>query len=183
MKNAAEQLARLLPGFPTGRPKDWVSTTERLGTELPSDYKEFIDLRGGGYVDGYLYVLEPDCANRSCDLVGNVEERTEAFDYLWDGSEEKPAELREPGARFIPWASTDNGEFIYWLAKPGQDPDDWTIVINEARGDWYEYLDMGFARFLRSALTGEIRSEILSDHYFPTTPHTFEPFQAFSESQ
>jgi hypothetical protein len=159
-----------------GRPKDWAATADRLGTELPSDYKEFIGTCGGGYIDGYLYVLEPDCASQYHDLVGNAEERAEAFDYLWDEPEEMPAELREPGARFIPWASTDNGEFIYWVARPGQEPDEWSIVINEARGECYERHQMGFARFLLAALTGEIRSEILSDHYFPSTPHTFRSF-------
>ncbi|MCC9307387.1 SMI1/KNR4 family protein [Kitasatospora sp. RB6PN24] len=179
MDNAADQLARFLPGAPAGQPKDWAAVADRLGTQLPRDYKEFIELRGGGHVDGYLYVLEPDSANEHYDLVHEAEVRSEAFDYLWSSSEKKPAVLDEPGARFIPWASTDNGEFLYWLVRPGQHPDDWTIVINEARGDWYEYLDMGFARFLLSALTGEIRSEILSDHHFPSTPHTFQPFSGW----
>jgi hypothetical protein len=174
----------MLPGDHTGQPKDWASTAARLGTELPSDYREFIEARGGGYLDGYLYVLEPDAANEYYDLAAGIEERTEAFAYLWDSSEEPPAELREePGARLIAWGSTDNGEFLYWLARPGQHPDDWAVMINEARGDWYERFDMGFAAFLFAALTGEVRSEILSHHYFPATPHTFEAFRALSARQ
>lgn len=179
MNDAVEQLTHLLPGSRAGKPKDWASVAEHLGTELPSDYMEFIETKGGGYLDGYLYVLEPDCANDSCDLVDSAEERTEAFEYLWDSSEERPSELDEPGARLIPWASTDNGEFIYWLTRPGQHPDEWTIMINEARGEWWERFGMGFARFLLSALTGQLRSEILSDD-FPASPHDYRPF---SESE
>ncbi|MFB7666726.1 SMI1/KNR4 family protein [Kitasatospora sp. NPDC056138] len=177
MNDSVERLTQVLPGSPGGHPKDWASATERLGTELPSDYVEFIEKVGGGYLDSYLYVLEPDCANDNYDLVDSAQERTEAFGYLWDDDpcEEKPSELDEPGARLIPWASTDNGEFVYWLVRPGQHPDDWTIMINEARGDWWERLDMGFARFLLSTLTGQIRAEILTDD-FPTSPHTFRPF-------
>jgi hypothetical protein len=174
MNEAVEQLTRLLPRPVAGRPKNWASVTRQLGTELPTDYKEFIDIFGGGSVDGYLWVLEPDCANPGYDLLDSVTERAEALEYLWSSSEEKPARLTEAGARLIAWASTDNGEFAYWLARPGQHPDDWTVMINEARGECWEHFDMGFARFLRSTLTGVVTSEILTDAY-PTSPHVFEP--------
>ncbi|MFG2823355.1 DNA/RNA non-specific endonuclease [Kitasatospora sp. NPDC048365] len=172
MTNALEQLSRLLPRPDGVEPKDWDSVRRQLGTDLPADYKAFVDTYGGGYVDAYLWVLEPGCANEFYDLIDADEERAEAYEELWDGGEEKPAELDGTGARLIPWASTDNGEFLFWLARPGQDPDEWTVMVNEARGPWWEHLDMGFSQFLAAALTGEVRSEILSDS-FPTSPHDF----------
>ncbi|TWE20299.1 hypothetical protein [Kitasatospora atroaurantiaca] len=48
-------------------------------------------------------------------------------------------------------------------------------MINEARGERWEHLDMSFGQFLLSGLTGAVRSEILSDE-FPTSPHDFCPF-------
>lgn len=175
MNESVEQLTLVLPRTNPGQPKDWPSVARQLGTELPSDYKEFIETFGGGYVDSYLHIVEPDCPNEACELVDFVEERTEALEYLWDSSEDKPHELAEPGDRLIACAMTDNGEYVYWLAKAGQDPDDWTVMVNEARGEWWEHLDMSFARFLLSSLTGEIRCEILSDD-FPTSPHTFHAY-------
>ncbi|MGE7434479.1 SMI1/KNR4 family protein [Kitasatospora sp. NPDC001175] len=174
MNHDLARLARLL-GAPTGaRPKDWPAVARRLGIELPWDYREFIDTIGGGHLDDHLYVLEPDCANENYDLADNIEERAEALEYLWDGSEDPPAQLDEPGARLIAWASTDNGEFLYWLARPGQHPDDWTVMVNEARGDWWEHFDLGFAEFLLSTLAGNVRSEIIA-YAFPRDPHSFRP--------
>ncbi|MEU5384388.1 SMI1/KNR4 family protein [Kitasatospora cineracea] len=178
VNNAFEHLSRLLPRPADVEPKAWDVVQHQLGTDLPSDYKTFIDTYGGGYVDTYLWVLEPGCANEFYDLIHADEERAEANQQLWDGGEKKPAELEGTDARLIPWASTDNGEFLYWLARPGKDPDEWTVMVNEARGPWWEHLDMGFTQFLAAALSGDIRSEILSDS-FPTDPHTFVPSADF----
>ncbi|MFF4342993.1 SMI1/KNR4 family protein [Kitasatospora sp. NPDC001540] len=178
MDNALEHLGRLLPRPAGVEPKDWDLVRHQLGTDLPGDYRTFIDTYGGGCVDHYLWVLEPGCANASYDLVDADEERAEANQWLWDGGEEKPAELEGADARLVPWASTDNGEFLYWLARPGEDPDEWTVMVNEARGPRWEHLDMGCTRFLAAVLSGDLRSEILSDS-FPTDPHAFLPSADF----
>lgn len=178
--DALDRLSRLLPRPAGVEPKDWDDVRRRLGTDLPGDYKAFIDTYGGGYVDDYLWILEPGCANESYDLIDSDEERSEANEYLWDGGERKPAEVDGTGARLIPWASTDNGEFLYWLAHPRQNPDAWTVMINEARGPWWEHFDMGFTPFLAAAVAGDFRSEILSDA-FPTPTHGFRPFTTIDE--
>ncbi|MFI9785128.1 hypothetical protein ACIHEI_16710 [Kitasatospora sp. NPDC051984] len=121
---------------------------------------------------------KPGCANEYYDLFEAVEERAEANEYLWSSSEPKPAQLDHADARIIPWASTDNGEFLYWLAQPGQHPDQWTVMVNEARGPWWEHFDLTLTRFLARSLTGETRSEILSD-LFPSDPHDFRPSGLF----
>ncbi|MFJ5926514.1 SMI1/KNR4 family protein [Kitasatospora sp. NPDC092948] len=178
MDNALNTLAGLLPRPASARPKDWDSVRRQLGTDLPADYKAFIDSYGGGCVDAYLWILEPGCVNEYYDLFEAVEERAEANEYLWSSGEPKPAELDHRDTRVIPWASTDNGEFLYWLAKPGQDPDQWTVMVNEARGPWWEHFDLTLTRFLARSLTRETRSEILSDLY-PTIPHDFQPSGRF----
>jgi len=178
MTDANDRLARLLPRPHGIRPKDWTAVRHRLGTDLPADYKAFVDRYGGGYVDGYLWVLEPDCANPYYDLFTSTEERTEANQELWDGGEKKPAEVDGTGARLIPWASTDNGEFLYWLVRPGVRPDDWTVMVNEARGPWWEHRETGFSAFLAGTLAGEIHCEILWSRY-PASPHTFQPSADF----
>ncbi|MFD8483920.1 SMI1/KNR4 family protein [Kitasatospora sp. NPDC059673] len=181
MDNSLDTLTQLLPR-PTGiRPKDWESVCRQLGTGLPADYKALIDTYGGGCIDNYLWILEPGCANEFYDLFEAVEERAEANEDLWSGGERKPAELGHADTRIIPWASTDNGEFLYWLAESGQSPDQWTVMVNEARGPWWEHFDLTLTRFLAATLTGEIRSQILSDH-FPSTPHDFQPSSRFVET-
>ncbi|GAA1940199.1 SMI1/KNR4 family protein [Kitasatospora viridis] len=175
MSETIEQLSRVLPSSTPGGSKDWASAARKMGIELPRDYREFVDTLGGGYIDGYLYVMEPDCPFEASDLVGFAEERAEALEYLWSSSEDKPGELADAGDRLIAFAMSDNGETAYWLAKAGQAPDEWTIMVNEARGEWWEHYDLSFGQFLLSTLTGELRCEIFSDS-FPASPHTFRSF-------
>ncbi|MFJ3814680.1 SMI1/KNR4 family protein [Streptomyces sp. NPDC090056] len=170
----SNNLARLLeiasaPGEP--RQKDWSEIERTLGTELPSDYKEFIRVYGGSNWDDYLYVLEPGCPNRNYDLIDWTEQQTEDLEGLWE-FEKKPRELAAEGARVIPWATTDNGEFLYWLVLPGIDPEHWTVMVNEARGDRWEHFSVSCTQFLASSLDGDLQSNILSSSY-PLSSHEF----------
>ncbi|MFI5793429.1 SMI1/KNR4 family protein [Streptomyces sp. NPDC051677] len=157
---------------------DWADVAQEFGTELPGDYRELIDAYGGGRFDGYLWVLEPRCANRHYDLLRHVAEREEAFEMLWEDGEPKPEQLQSSGSRVIPWATTGNGEYLYWLARLGSHPDEWTVMVNEARGDWWEHFNFGCAEILVQLLTGEVRSEILSSS-FPARVHEFKASGSF----
>ncbi|MEU8843330.1 SMI1/KNR4 family protein [Streptomyces roseus] len=171
MTNALARLLEIAPAPSEPRTKDWSEIETTLGTELPSDYKEFIRVYGGSYWDDYLYVLEPECPNDNYDLLEYARDQAEALPGLWE-FEKKPAELEVEGNHVIPWATTDNGESLYWLVQPGQSPDQWTVMVNEARGGRWEHFPMSCTQFLASSLNGEIQSNILSSLY-PQTPHEF----------
>ena len=156
---------------------DWADVQVALGVELPTDYRCLVDEFGGGYIDEYLYLLEPQRRNPYYDLGEAGSERVEALEYLWDRGEKRPEELVGTGARVYPWATTDNGEVLYWLMKPESPPDDWTVMVNEARGPEWERFDVGCLEFLTGVLSGRITSEILSS-LFPTSPHSFERIPA-----
>ncbi|MBV7699223.1 SMI1/KNR4 family protein [Streptomyces sp. TRM70350] len=180
MNAHVERLTNLVvPPEDAGRRQDWDDVARELGLGLPADYRELIDTYGGGRFDAYLWLLEPRCPNRHYDLHRSVAERDEGFEMLWEDGEPKPVQLLEsPGSRVIPWASTDNGEFLYWLAHPEIHPDDWTVMVNEARGAWWEHFDVGCAELLVRLLTGEVRSEILSSS-FPLEVHEFRASRSF----
>lgn len=61
---------------------------------------------------------------------------------------------------------------LYWLVHPGSHPDEWTAMVNEARGEWWEHYDVGCVELLVQLLAGEVRSEILSSS-FPFQVHEF----------
>ncbi|WP_030896380.1 MULTISPECIES: SMI1/KNR4 family protein [Streptomyces] len=171
MNSALTRLTQLLPPPATAQPKDWESIEAELGVGLPADYKELIDTYGGVYIDDYLYVLEPKCANRNYDLIDAASERAEAYEELWE-FEEKPSELEEEGSSITPWATTDNGEWLFWRASPDVDPDSWTVMVNEARGEEWEHYGMTCTEFLVAALSGDVRSDILWSR-FPQPAHYF----------
>ncbi|MGW8395887.1 SMI1/KNR4 family protein [Streptomyces lydicus] len=166
------RLTQLLPPPPGRGEKDWEAAEASLRVhELPSDYKELIHAYGAGNWDDYLYLLEPGCTNDNYDLIEWEDQQTEALDGLWE-FEKRPAELEEEGSRIIPWATTDNGECLYWLVRPGDEAGQWTVMVNEARGDRWEHFSVTCTQFLASALTGELKSTILSSR-FPLRVHEF----------
>ncbi|MFF4955017.1 SMI1/KNR4 family protein [Streptomyces chattanoogensis] len=169
MNSSLARLIDLIPPPPEPREKGWDAVEQELGVELPPDYKALIHAYGGSRFDNYLYVLEPSCPNSNFDLIELTEEQDEALSGLWE-VEEKPHELTEPGSRLIPWGTTENGEFLYWLVRPGQAPSDWTVMVNEARGETWERYDINCTAFLASVLSGDIRSNILSS-LFPLSTH------------
>ncbi|MFF4041142.1 SMI1/KNR4 family protein [Streptomyces sp. NPDC001816] len=154
--------------------QDWSGIESELQVPLPDDYKEFIEHVGGGKVDGYLYILAPSSPNQHYDLAKSAAERQEAYEDIFD-FEDKPAQLEPEGSRIIPWATTDNGEWLFWRILPGQEPTDFAVLVNEARGERWEFHEMGFAEYLTAVLQGDIHSDILSST-FPSSPHDFHKF-------
>ena len=96
---------------------------------------------------------------------------------LWEEGEPRPVELTDD-RHLIPWASTDNGEFAYWLAADHCPPEQWTVMVNEARGDEWEHFRMGCVDFLLGLLRREVHSEILWSR-FPLDVHNFRPVATF----
>ncbi|WP_328738746.1 SMI1/KNR4 family protein [Streptomyces erythrochromogenes] len=176
MNNALTRLLEIAPAPSEPRQKDWGEVERSLGDELPADYKELIHVYGGSNWDSYLYVLEPRCPNENYDLIEWAQNQAEDLEDLWE-FEKKPAELEVEGARVIPWATTDNGECLYWLFRPGLDPDQWTVMVNEARGDRWEHFSASCTQFLASALDGGLQSNILSS-LFPRATHEFRQLGA-----
>ncbi|MCX4959911.1 SMI1/KNR4 family protein [Streptomyces virginiae] len=179
MNPAIAHLVEAIP--PSGAPRahDWARVEEELGTILPSDYKQLVDLYGGGLFDDAIWVLEPDCPNKHYDLVTENHDRVEAQHGLWKGGEPKPAELAEAGSRTVAWAVTENGDCLYWLARPGLEPDQWTVLIKEGRGRDWEFHTQSCSEFLQSILlTGGTESEMFYD--FPSEePHEFRSSSSF----
>lgn len=169
MNSSLARLIELVPPLTEPREKDWEAAEQGLGVELPSDYKGLIHAYGGSQFDDYLYVLEPGCPNENFDLIEWADQQEEALSGLWDFAE-KPHELAEAGSRLIPWGTTDNGESLYWLVRPGQSPSDWTVMVTESRVQTWERYDMNCTTFLASALSGDVRSNILSS-LFPLSAH------------
>ncbi len=168
------RLTELLPRPGTAPPaKDWEAVERELGVRLPHDYTSLMATYGGGFIDDYLLLLEPGCGNSVYDLLRHAEERDEAYEELWK-YEDKPAEMEEPGNRLIPWATTDNGEYLFWLVRPGRNPDEWTLMINEEGGEEWERHAMTATQFLFRVLSGELRSEVLWSR-FPEEVHSFRP--------
>ncbi|MEU9087297.1 hypothetical protein [Streptomyces sp. NPDC048357] len=175
---ALDALVRLCPPPAVPPPAvDWAQAERALGTALPSDYKQLVEAYGDGIFDETIWLLVPDSAYDDCDLHAQTVEREEILTDLWEMGEDKPAGLLEAGARVLPWAFEEGtGAFLYWLARPGQHPDQWTVLYNEGRGPLWEAHDTGCLAFLLAVLAGTAETDYFGHFYevLKPTDHRFE---------
>lgn len=130
----AEKL-RILTGWePVQQPAvDWSAVEADLGTSLPSDYKEIVDLFGRGGFDDYVDLLVPGARGR--DLV----DWTQSYGY-------------PPKEGMMVWgvSSEERREFVWQTASA--DPDGWPVLVGDYGEDW-ERFDCGLGEFVVRMLT------------------------------
>ena len=172
MNAAMERLLEMIPPPGESQARDWADIERQLGVSLPADYKQLVDAYGGGVFDEAIWLLEPGCSNPEYDLLEVAREREGVLSELWK-FEAKPAALQEEGTRVLPWAyGEEGGEYLYWLIRPGVEPESWTVLINEGRGPEWEGHPQSCAQFLLNVLAGEIQSELFSE--LPAEEHQFD---------
>lgn len=177
--DALDALVRLCPP-PADLPPapDWAETERLLGTALPSGYKRLVETYGDGVFDMTIWLLTPDSAHDMCNLHRQTVERDGVLESLWLVGEEKPAGLLEEGTRVLPWGFEEgSGAFLYWLVRPGQHPDAWTVLFNEGQGPLWEPHAMGCVAFVLAVLKGTAETEYFGYFYEVLKPaeHHFAP--------
>jgi hypothetical protein len=168
---ASEDLVRLVP--PPSRTvavPDWEAVEVRLGARLPSDYKWLFEQYGSGRWDDFLTVLEPESSNDHVRLEHQAKRAAWALDYLRDGGLDIPYQIAE----LLPFAGTDNGDTCYWLRRPADDPDAWTVVVNKGDPEWATF-DGDAVEFLFAVLSGR-HDVYLFPEDFPSEEPTFQPY-------
>ncbi|MEV6594128.1 hypothetical protein [Streptomyces acidicola] len=128
----AEKL-RIVTGWdPIPKPRmDWPAIEADLGTRLPSDYKEVVDLFGAGSFDEYFELAVPG----------------------------GPGAGRNPWKRYgpdlasgglVPWGWSE--ELGLMWSTGATDPDEWTVVT-QSEGDDEQQFDCGAGEFILRMLT------------------------------
>jgi hypothetical protein len=162
-----EDLVRLVPpprSSLTG--VDWVRVEESVGTRLPSDYKWLAERYGPGSFDEFLHVFQPGYRSEALNLEFQVGRTELTMDHLRRAGEVIPYQNAELLACF----RTDNGDTGYLVRRPVDQPDAWTIVINEARGTRWSTFDGGIVQFLQMVLSSRYRVVVFPDDFPSSQP-------------
>lgn len=139
---------------------EWLRVESDVGTQLPTDYKAFVDRYGLGRLSDFIVVFVPMSDNPNADLAVQVERQLGALRELRDAGEPCPYSFYpEPGG-LLPFAATDNGDVLFWLTSGS--PDNWSVVVNEARSPLYAAHQCNMVDFLTDLLTGKRHTAVLS---------------------
>jgi hypothetical protein len=159
------QLRAVIPppdAISPGRVTPWSELEIALGTALPPDYQQLVDIYGVGCFGDFLWVFVPQCGNPHLELAEQIRRTIWAQDYLRRNSTEViPYPIFPEPEGLLPFAVTDNGDELYWVTEGA--PAEWWVVANESRSpEWYEFRgDM--TTFLAQVFGGHVRIPFLRE--------------------
>lgn len=149
-----EELTSLLgvPTFANDDPAAWNALEEYLGSELPADYKAFLDAYGSGMICNTLLVSHPAC---EVDAVARQKRFQEMFVTSYAeamevgaGDGEYPYPFHQaPGGLFHIGSGGVGGDVNHFFLPGGPDPSRWKIV-SLPRDEPYLLHDGPFAAFV-----------------------------------
>ncbi|MFE5676747.1 SMI1/KNR4 family protein [Streptomyces erythrochromogenes] len=134
---------------------DWEGIADAVQLELPSDYREFVELYGGGEIDEYLSVSTPPVPGSPYgDLLDRVDpalsdrDRQELGALL--GGQTLPL--------LLPFAYSASSDVAFWLRKGAADS--WRVAIFRRQTPWgvnrWTIFNGGMAEFCLAVLTGVV---------------------------
>ena len=136
-----------------------------LGITLPSDWKELLRLYGYGTFGDFLHLYSPFFA--PCSMLSQVRATLAA-----DRESATPFLLFPDVGGALPWASTDDGDSLYWITRGA--PDAWPVgVYNPRSGHPLDVLERNATDLLAAWLDGEP----LSSHLASEPPRCFDPWR------
>ncbi|WP_306208844.1 hypothetical protein [Actinoplanes sp. RD1] len=174
MNGHVERLTRAVrpPPRQEVRP-DWDEVRSALGFGLPADYMELVDRYGPGRFDDFLAIFQPHHEVPRLDLLNAVTETAELLEAYESSGETLPA----PADRLLAVGLTDNGDTLYWVRDPREDPDQWRIAVNAARDfdEWFVF-DGCLSAFLAAVLSRELVVPVLAgDFPYPDRAPVYLP--------
>ena len=148
-----------------GRPDDWNEVEQKLRLKLPSDFKSIVNVYGSGCFSNFLYVFSPFGAVKALNLLSDCQ--SQILTSYREGQKEFPqyspsfATFPDSSCLF-PWATTVNGDTMFWLTKGN--PDDWEVVICDSKfSKDYDHLKYGAEAFLVEWLSGKLELNTFPD--------------------
>ncbi|MFC9897730.1 SMI1/KNR4 family protein [Nocardia sp. NPDC127579] len=150
------------PSSPVPQP-DWAAVEARLGTPLPTDYKQLVEAFGcAGRFNGFFDVFDTG------ELIWHTEYY--AGDDLMPG-EEYPAFPARGG--LIPWSKNEHEQTYFWITE-GSDPGRWPVYAVDSLDEGTRF-DCTATEFLYRQMTDphhpfHIAAENARGHWFEDLP-------------
>lgn len=145
--------------------KEWGRVEKTIGSKLPSDYKNYINVFGTGCLANFFWVFNPFTENTNLNLLHQVTAQLDAISVLKEEFDEIcPYPIYPALGGLLPWGITDNGNVLFWLTCG--EPDLWHVAISSARGSEYEEFEATMTGFLCDLVFGFISSKLVPSELF-----------------
>jgi len=156
----------------SGNSSEWSEVEGKLGTVLPTDYKEFISLYGSGIIGNFITIYSPFTENENMNLF--IQQKLNKDAYLTlkvSYPEDFPYDVYPTNGGILPWGRTDNGDTLNWVVNTHGD---WAILVDGGSGDYFEY-NGSMTGFLHAVLSGRVVCSIFpSDFPDKDSKNTFD---------
>lgn len=163
------------PAAPLGGEARWEAVETATGLPVPADFKDFVAAYGEGGIGGFIWPLHPGSANRTLEMAHAVPAIDAAYATLRDGHPGRfPLPSLPAQGSFLPWALTDNGDYLGWIVT-GRDAGSWPVAVLDDEDGTPERFDMALGPFLVGLVAGEVRPRAFPPDVFEALPLRFEP--------
>lgn len=166
VSNLLQKVTELIPPptTPLGLDHTWDNVEKEIGTDLPHDYKEFIDVYGSGLLGGMIWIWNWRDANLGIKPSEQArhfaDSYVRSFDALRSEAYELPYAVYPDSNGLLPFATVIDVDNLNWLMKGP--PDKWDIVYWHFDGNEMVHLPGdSFLRFLVKLLNNEYGRPIL----------------------
>lgn len=135
----------------------WDLFPSDLAMTLPTVYKEFLSAYGTGVINEFLWILNPFSANKNLNI-----EKMRYYQFSYRHMQEvfpDDYERNVPGS-FLTWASTDNGDGVFWVIDGGHS-NEWQVGIHSSDQGEEELTGLNTTQFFESLVKNTLKSLIL----------------------
>ncbi len=158
----------------------WDGLFAELGTRLPREYVTLMDRYGAGCWTEWLRFFTP-LRTGERRFVHHVEETTDAYRQLKDGSEDwYPLTAWPAAGGFLPFAVSIDGDYLGWLTE-GDDPDAWPLIVWPRHARQGPPLDGGLVDTLLAWQRGTFSTAGLAGLDEEDDPVEFAVFRAWDD--
>lgn len=145
-----DDLIRLCPPPASPPAVDWPAVESSLDRRLPTDYKQLATVYGPGSFCHFIRVHHP-LSGLTGPAVADLQQQLQRDRDRNRSNFPVPHDPR----LLVVAGVTDNGDQLFWIADPEDEPDNWCIAVNDRDGrEWFTF-EGTLTDFLVSVLSGE----------------------------
>lgn len=141
---------------------NWNKIENGNNIDFPEDYKWFLKNYGAGSINGFLWILSPNCKNLNLNSFEQYKKMKDSYDFMVQSKFiEYEYSFYNNGIGLFPWGITDNGDELFWNYMRGETE----IVVFSSRYADIFTCKLNMTDFLEALLSKRIECNLFPDDF------------------